>query len=186
MKGAKSAKIRKLSFTRIGMESTHGQRTKSIPITGLSLFIAEKKPELESSDLHLTKMEIFKSLHDQWATLDQDVKQSYERRADYSRRTEARRKCFERRKEKTPNRSKSTISAYSIFLTKRQEELKKSNPELTLSERTRMIAKEWSETPKNDRVPYVNMAKRETRKMRKVNWDEDLGSTESTDDSESD
>lgn len=168
------------------MESKHGERTKSIPITGLSLFIAEKKPELEAKESHLTKMEIFKCLNDQWATLEQDVKQSYERRADYSRRTEARRQCYERRKAKTPNRSRSTISAYSIFLKQRQEELKKSNPELTLSERTRMIAKEWNDTPKSDKVPYVNSAKRETRKMRKVNWDEDLGSTESTDNDESD
>lgn len=159
--------------------SSRRSRTKSIPITGLSIFIAETKPLLEETHPQLTKMDIFKLLHEQWDELAPDLRAKYERKADYGRRTEARRAFYDKKKGKNDDNGGSIISAYSVFLKKRHEEIKETNPEMTLTERAKSIAAEWKSMSRDDRSPFVNLAKRETRKMRKPPSDEDQGNSDS-------
>ena len=156
-----------------------GKRTKSIPITGLSIFIAEMKPTLELSHPQLTKMDIFKLLHEQWDELDPEIRAKYEKRADYGRRTEARRQFYQKKKLKTEEDDNSSkISPYSVFLKMRHMEIKETNPDLTLTERVKSIAAEWNAMSRVDRLPFVNLAKRETRKIRKPPSDEDQPSSD--------
>lgn len=162
------------------MRTRRKRKTKVIPITGLSLFIAETKPIVEAEQPELTKMEVCKFLNEQWEELDDDIRKGYEKRADYDRRTEARREFYQKKK-KTRNRMKGAISAYSVFLKARHAALKESNPEMTLSERTKTIAGEWNSMSKEDRIPFVNLAKRETRKIRKVNLEEESRSETDSD-----
>ena len=159
--------------------SSRRNRTKTLPITALSIFIAETKPLLEETHPQLTKMDIFKLLHEQWDELAPDLRAKYERKADYGRRTEARRAFYDKKKGKNDDNGGSIISAYSVFLKKRHEEIKETNPEMTLTERAKSIAAEWKSMSRDDRSPFVNLAKRETRKMRKPPSDEDQGNSDS-------
>jgi hypothetical protein len=143
-------------------------RPRAIPITGVSLFIAEKKADAAQSHPQLTKLQLVALLNHQWEALDDATKISYQRKADYARRT------LSRRQHKTRNEQKqSRVSPYSIFVRGQHDTLKRTNPELTVGDRAKLIAAEWNNMPQSDKIPYVNAAKRETRKLRKVSTEEE-------------
>jgi hypothetical protein len=147
-------------------------KTHSIPITGLFLFVSETKAEVEGQNPGLTRLEIFTMLNSRWAQLDAATREKYERKADYSRRTESRRKLLAHRKESRGS-PRQHVSAYSVFLRRQHEQLKQTDPDLTVSQRAQTIGELWRTMPKSDKIPFVNEAKRETRKLRKVAIDED-------------
>jgi hypothetical protein len=117
----------------------------------------------------MTRLEIFALMNDQWAALDKATKCVYERRADYARRVESRRR---RSGEREPSTC-AKVSAYSVFVNRSHEMLKESNPEMSVGERSTAIAALWAKMSFADRVPFVNEAKRQTRKLRKASDDED-------------
>jgi hypothetical protein len=77
------------------------------------------------------------------------------------------------------------VSAYSVFSRDRQESLKQSNPELTLSDRTAQISAEWKKMLSADKIPFLNAAKRETRTMQRHSVDEESWDENHSDDSSS-
>ena len=157
--------------------SRRAKPTKSIPITGLSLYVDEQKKIMEAEYPELTRMDIYKMLHAQWDEMDPDSRAKYERRADYVRRTEARKEFYQKKKVRSGDGPLRAISAFSMFLKKRHIEIKECNPELTLTERVKHIGAEWNSMSRADKQPFVNMAKRETRKIRKGASDEAEEST---------
>jgi hypothetical protein len=148
-----------------------GPRSRAIPITGISLFIAGWKAEITQTHPELTTVQVFAFLNDQWNTLDDATKETYERKADYSRRMESRRRHMNAKKK---NRSK--VPPYSVFTRARHESLKITSPEMTVSERSKVIATEWKMISPADKIPFINAAKCETRKMQRVSVDEESDS----------
>jgi hypothetical protein len=147
-------------------------KSKTIPVTGISLFVQEKRAEFEASNPDLTKLQVFNSMNQQWEEMDHDMKLQYERKADYLRRSEARRTTTQKRRD--PGESeRPPITGYSIFLRERHHSLKIDDPGLTLTLRSIQIGAEWAGMSKSDKRRYINTAKRETRKFRQSPEGED-------------
>jgi hypothetical protein len=148
-------------------------KTHSIPITGHSLFVSETKPSVELQNPGLTRLELFALMNTLWTQLDAATRDKYERKADYCRRTESRRKLFAKRKRlNAPTRR--FISAYSVFVSSQHERLKRTNPELTLGGRATTIAELWATMARSDKRPFINEAKRQTRRLRKMPPEEEM------------
>jgi hypothetical protein len=105
--------------------------------------------------------------------LDNETKLIYERKADYARRVETRRTSSTKGKDDSGEHT-SSVSPYSIFLKERHKLLKESNPEMTLTQRAEEIKSEWSSMSQKQKISFINMAKRETRKLRRTSGDDDL------------
>jgi hypothetical protein len=148
------------------------KKSNVIPITGLSLFAAEKKTSIEADWPDLTKLEVFTMINQRWDELDNETKLQYERKADYARRTETRRISLTKRKDDSVENA-SMITPYSVFLRTRHHELKKSNPGMTVTQRAEQIKSEWSSMSREQKISFINMAKRETRKFRRTSMDDD-------------
>jgi hypothetical protein len=144
------------------------RKPPTIPITGVSLFIAEKKPEVCQQHPEFTKLQSFTLLNEQWQTLDDATRWKYQKKADYSRRTQLR-----RQHKSNSEKKQSKISGYSMFVGVRHESLKRTNPELTIGERYIIIAKEWKNMASCDKIEYINAAKRETRRIQKESTDDE-------------
>jgi hypothetical protein len=154
-------------------------RSREIPITGISLFIAERKDTALQEHPELSRVQLFALLNDEWNTLDSAAKEPYERRADYSRRMESR-----RQNKKANDRPQLKVSAYSVFTRDRHAALKKSNPEMTVGIRAELIASEWKDMTPAQKVPFINAAKRETRKMQRPSDEVESSDVVSDDDSD--
>jgi hypothetical protein len=148
-------------------------RSRQIPITGISLFIAEHKAAARQSHPELSKAQLFARLNEDWNALDDAAKEAYQRRADYARRVVSRNGDKDSSDDKQPK-----VSAYSVFTRERHKSLKTTNPEMTVGIRAQAIAAEWKTMSPAGKVPYINAAKRETRKMQAPSAEE-----ESSDDS---
>jgi hypothetical protein len=66
-------------------------KAASILITGLSLFIGERKAEVRQQHPELTRLELRALLNDEWWKLDDGARAGFTRKADYCRRIECRR-----------------------------------------------------------------------------------------------
>jgi hypothetical protein len=152
---------------RLGKPKSH-----SIPITGLSIFITERKSQLEVQHPELLKLGIFALLCQQWERLDTTTRARYERKADYSRRTQSRReRTVKVKKRMAADTSVLKVSPYSVFTKRQHEALKSIHPEMSVTERSQQIADQWTKMTKQQKVAYVNESKRETRKLRKISDD---------------
>jgi hypothetical protein len=118
----------------------------------------------------MRKLELFNSLNQQWEALDEPMKLQYERKADYIRRAEARKE----RHSKSAEPEQAPVRGYAIFVKERHASLKQTNPEMTVSGRSSKIADEWKGMSKLEKLAFINMAKRETRKFRRISSEEDL------------
>lgn len=142
-------------------------KSRSIPITGLSIFIAERKPQLEAQHSELPKLAIFALLNQQWQHLDTATRAQYERKADYSRRSQSRRERAAK-KRMTADRSALKVSPYSVFAKRQHETSKSTHAAMSVTERSQHIADQWTKMTKQQKVSYVNESKRETRKLQKM------------------
>jgi hypothetical protein len=140
-------------------------KTHSIPITAQRLFIAERQSDVEKAHPDLTRVQMLSFINDEWAQLDTATRAEYERRADYLRRTESRRRSLQCQTDIEED-GESKITPYSMFVQSHHEVLKRTNPEMTVGERATAISKIWTGMSHAERLPYVNEAKRETRRLR--------------------
>jgi hypothetical protein len=147
-------------------------KTQSIPIAAQRLFIDEHQSEVETTHPDLTRVQMLSFINDEWMKLDATARAEYERKADYLRRTESRRRSMLHAPH-IENDHESKITAYSMFVKSEHEALKGTNPEMTVSERATAIAKAWAGMSQAERLPYVNEAKRETRKLRTESVEEE-------------
>jgi hypothetical protein len=161
-------------FAEMRSSARSPAKSKAIPVTGISLFVQEKRAEFEASNSDLTKLQVFNGMNQQWAELDHDIKLQYERKADYLRRSEARR-ATTRKKSDSAESERPPMKGYSIFLRQRHHSLKTEDPGLTLTQRSELIAAEWAGMSKADKRVYINTAKRETRKFRRSSEEEEAG-----------
>jgi hypothetical protein len=156
------------------MRRSHRPSCKSskVPVSGISIFLREKKPDFEASHSDLTRLQVFNAMNEQWTNLDPNMKLLYERKADYLRRSEAR-KATAANTEDTLDSTRAKITSYSIFVRERHHSLKEEHPELSLSQRTAEITAEWGRMTPDQKRTFVINAKRETRKFRRISDEEE-------------
>lgn len=148
-------------------------KSRKIPVSGISVYVQEKRADFEASHTDLTKLQVFNAMNEQWTQLDPNIKLQYERRADYLRRSEARKATVAKRDDAL-NTDQPPITGYSIFVTERHHSLKMADSGMTLTQRSAQIADEWNRMSAAERRTFINIAKRETRKFRRIREEEDI------------
>lgn len=136
------------------------------------VFVDVYKPIFTNMFPNESKMEIYRHLRNKWEQFDENDKKAYIEKANYKNRAVVRLNHIELKKKMKKEKDRKTVSPYSIFVAQRHKSLKKEQPELSLIERSSVIAKEWKALPVNEKRRYTNMAKKETRIMQKRSPDD--------------
>lgn len=136
------------------------------------VFVDVYKPVFTNMFPNESKMEIYRHLRNKWEQFDDDDKKAYIEKANYKNRAVVRLNHIELKKKMKKEKDRKTVSPYSIFVEERHKSLKNEQPELSLIERTTVIANEWKALPINDKRRYTNKAKKETRIMQKRSPDD--------------
>ena len=142
-------------------------------ISPWSIFVDVYKPIYMEQNPNESKMEIYKMLKAKWESFDEDDKKVYITKALNHKRSVTRLKSIH---PKNQNKQKLTISPYSIFVEEQHNELKKTNPDMSLLERTKLISAIWKGMSHIEKATYINAAKRKNRYLRKsANEEEEDG-----------
>ena len=135
-----------------------------------SIFVELYKPIFTQMYPNESKMEIYKHLRKKWNQFDDEDKHAYIEKANFKNRAVVR---LNNQKLKKVKHDRKTVSAYSLFVEENHKELKVEKPEMSLTERTKFIAEKWKSLSHEQKRPYMNMAKRKTRKMQKCSSESD-------------
>ena len=157
--------------------SGSGRRKKRAPDidSGWSKYSEEKKKDILEKNPDLSKRELYATLSQMWNM------EPYEARLAYSRKE----KRHNRRKNASDDsdsdsdsvfdneKLKKHVSSHSVFVSEKQRELRETQPDLTLIERTKLINMQWKELSFSDKLIYENKAKCINRKIDKESTDSD-------------
>ncbi|EAY03664.1 HMG box family protein [Trichomonas vaginalis G3] len=139
---------------------------------GYSVFLQETKAKLILFDPNLTKLEIYNKAADLWHKQPTKAKMEYRRksrlRLPRKKKSDGSDSELGFDNEAKPKR----ISAYSVFVNEKQQELKLTNPDLTLIERSKLIKEIWNSMSKMERSHYENRAKCFNRNLDKYSSDD--------------
>merc|ERR1711963_1355668 len=116
------------------------------PLSAYFLFSQEErlKVKVENPDYSIT--EVAKELGKRWATLNPDIKGSYEQRYQDARRLyESEMNNNKPKKKKDPNAPKQPLSAYFIFSTEERLKVKEENPHYSICEVGKELGRRWAE-----------------------------------------
>ena len=69
-------------------------------------------------------------------------------------------------------KKKIKVPAYSLFVEEKQNQLKNECPTMSLKERAELIASMWNNLSQKDKIPYINLSKKATRKISTISYDE--------------
>ena len=117
----------------------------------------------ENPDYSIT--EVAKELGKRWATLDPNIKNSYEQRYQESRRVyESEMNNYKPKKKKDPNTPKQPLSAYFIFSTEERLKVKESNPSFSICEVAKELGRRWAEMDPQVKQRYQQRAEEERQK----------------------
>jgi hypothetical protein len=148
--------------------------TETPKITAWSLFVEEMKPKIMKEKGGISKLQLYQELSEEWA------KQNDVERSGYEERAERKTINIKRHQKRNPARNSSDsdretkgISAYSLFVADKQNEIKIKHPKFTLSERTKIVTQLWRTLSQKEKQLYLNKAKCANRKLNKVSSDED-------------
>jgi hypothetical protein len=143
-------------------------------ITGWSLFVEEMKPKIMKEKGGISKLQLYQELSKEWD------KQTDGGRSGYEERAEAKTINVKRHRKRTQagnssdsDRERKGISAYSLFVADKQNEIKIKHPQFTLSERTKIVTQLWRTLSQKEKQVYLNKAKCTNRKLNKVSSDEE-------------
>lgn len=134
-----------------------------------SIFNDEQKQKIEAEHPNETKLEIYKRLDHMWNKLSKNEKAYYAIRAKDKERKIRMKDGIKILEEA---REKKRIRPYSIFLSEKHNQLKLEHPEMTLTERTDKISKDWSMLSHNEKMVYINKSKKINRNIREYSDDE--------------
>ena len=155
--------------------STRTKRKKREPDidSGWSTYSEQKKKEIIEENPDISKRELYSIVSKMWSM------EPIEQRMAYSR--------MEKRHSRRKNTSdesdsdsvfdneklKKHVSSHSVFVSEKQRELRDTQPDLTLMERTKLINMQWKEMSYTDKLIYENKAKCINRKIDKESTDSD-------------
>lgn len=136
------------------------------------VFVDVYKPIFTNMFPNESKMEIYRHLRNKWEQFDDNDKKAYIEKANYKNRAVVRLNHIELKKKMKNKKDRKTVSPYSIYVEERHKSLKSQRPELSLIERTTVIAEEWKVLPNYEKRYYTNIAKKETRIMQRRSPDD--------------
>lgn len=141
-------------------------------ISPWQIFVEIYKPIFTSMFPNESKMEIYRHLQNKWKQFDEGDKKVYIEKANYKNRAVVRLNHIKLKKKMKKEKDRKTVSPYSLYVEERHQMLKNERPELSLIERSAVIADEWKKLSSVDKRRYMNMAKRQTRIMQKQSPDD--------------
>lgn len=135
------------------------------PLSAYFLFSQEERLKVKAENPDYSITEVAKELGKRWATLDPNIKNSYEQRYQESRRVyESEMNNYKPKKKKDPNAPKQPLSAYFIFSTEERLKVKESNPSFSICEVAKELGRRWAEMDPQVKQRYQQRAEEERQK----------------------
>jgi len=135
------------------------------PLSAYFLFSQEERLKVKAENPDYSITEVAKELGKRWATLNPDIKNSYEQRYQDARRVyEQELNNYKPKKKKDPNAPKQPLSAYFIFSTEERLKVKESNPHYSICEVAKELGRRWAEMDPQVKQRYQARAEEERQK----------------------
>jgi len=135
------------------------------PLSAYFLFSQEERLKVKANNPDYSITEVAKELGKRWATLNPDIKSSYEQRYQDARRLyEQELNNYKPKKKKDPNAPKQPLSAYFIFSTEERLKVKESNPHYSICEVAKELGRRWAEMDPQVKQRYQARAEEERQK----------------------
>lgn len=135
------------------------------PLSAYFLFSQEERLKVKAENPDYSITEVAKELGKRWATLNPDIKSSYEQRYQDARRLyEQELNNYKPKKKKDPNAPKQPLSAYFIFSTEERLKVKESNPHYSICEVAKELGRRWAEMDPQVKQRYQARAEEERQK----------------------
>lgn len=135
------------------------------PLSAYFLFSQEERLKVKAENPDYSITEVAKELGKRWATLQPDIKNSYEQRYQDARRVyESEMNNYKPKKKKDPNAPKQPLSAYFIFSTEERLKVKEENPGFSICEVAKELGRRWAEMDPGVKQRYQQRAEEERQK----------------------
>jgi len=135
------------------------------PLSAYFLFSQEERLKVKAENPDYSITEVAKELGKRWATLNPDIKNSYEQRYQDARRVyESEMNNYKPKKKKDPNAPKQPLSAYFIFSTEERLKVKEENPTYSICEVAKELGRRWAEMDPAVKQRYQQRAEEERQK----------------------
>jgi len=135
------------------------------PLSAYFLFSQEERLKVKAENPDYSITEVAKELGKRWASLNPDIKNSYEQRYQDARRVyEQELNNYKPKKKKDPNAPKQPLSAYFIFSTEERLKVKESNPHYSICEVAKELGRRWAEMDPQVKQRYQARAEEERQK----------------------
>jgi len=135
------------------------------PLSAYFLFSQEERLKVKAENPDYSITEVAKELGKRWATLNPDIKNSYEQRYQDARRVyEQELNNYKPKKKKDPNAPKQPLSAYFIFSTEERLKVKEGNPNFSICEVAKELGRRWAEMDPQVKQRYQARAEEERQK----------------------
>ena len=135
------------------------------PLSAYFLFSQEERLKVKAENPDYSITEVAKELGKRWATLNPDIKNSYEQRYQDARRVyEQELNNYKPKKKKDPNAPKQPLSAYFIFSTEERLKVKEENPHYSICEVAKELGRRWAEMDPQVKQHYQARAEEERQK----------------------
>jgi len=135
------------------------------PLSAYFLFSQEERLKVKAENPDYSITEVAKELGKRWATLNPDIKNSYEQRYQDARRVyEQELNNYKPKKKKDPNAPKQPLSAYFIFSTEERLKVKEENPHYSICEVAKELGRRWAEMDPQVKQRYQARAEEERQK----------------------
>ena len=135
------------------------------PLSAYFLFSQEERLKVKAENPDYSITEVAKELGKRWATLNPDIKNSYEQRYQDARRVyESEMNNYKPKKKKDPNAPKQPLSAYFIFSTEERLKVKEENPTYSICEVAKELGRRWAEMDPAVKQRYQARAEEERQK----------------------
>jgi hypothetical protein len=138
-------------------------------------FVTEIGAQLRSENPKLSAAEVSKELAKRWKEVDEKTRQKYEEMADADKgRYEAQMKDYvppppqpigkKLKKQKDPNKPKGRIGSYMFFAAELRPQMRKENPEMSITDAAKVIGNRWKELDEEKRKKYEELAENDKKR----------------------
>jgi len=159
--------------TKINQKPIKDPNAPKKPLSAYFLFSQEERLKVKAENPDYSITEVAKELGKRWATLNPDIKNSYEQRYQDARKVydQEMNNYKPQKKKKDPNAPKQPLSAYFIFSTEERLKVKEDNPNFSICEVAKELGRRWADMDPAVKQRYQQRAEEERQK-----YDNDMAS----------
>jgi len=151
--------------TKVNQKPAKDPNAPKKPLSAYFLFSQEERLKVKAENPDYSITEVAKELGKRWASLNPDIKNSYEQRYQDARRVyEQELNNYKPKKKKDPNAPKQPLSAYFIFSTEERLKVKEENPHYSICEVAKELGRRWAEMDPQVKQRYQARAEEERQK----------------------